>query len=258
MEPTQSVVNTSVSLSLGAQWITLIIGLVALWMRFPPLSTPDAEIKPELLPQVLTLEMLVQIVELVFYTWYLGHLASDVAAYRYFDWVFTTPLMLISTAAFFSYITGTSRELGSDETKKRELELGEKVKGKFVSNLQEWIADNFNSIAVIVVANFVMLLLGYLQEMGTISILYSTVFGFGAFIVSFYELYRTFVGAQPINQIIYWIMFGLWGLYGFAAMLSPISKNLSYNILDIFSKNFYGVFLAYILYTTPSSYKSLI
>jgi len=252
-QPTQSLVNTSVSLSLGAQWITLIVGLIALWMRFPPLSTPVSEIKPELLPQVLTLEMLVQIVELVFYTWYLGHLASDVAAYRYFDWVFTTPMMLISTAAFFSYITGTSR--GSTGTEgsggNGKKELGEPAKGKFISNLQEWFTDNSTPITIIVVANFVMLLLGYLQEIGVISLLYSTVFGFGAFVVSFYELYRTFVGVQPINQIIYWIMFVLWGLYGFAAMLSPIAKNLSYNILDIFAKNFYGLFLSYVLFITP-------
>lgn len=256
IEPTQSLVNTSVSLSLGAQWITLIIGLIALWMRFPPLTTPMSDIKTELLPQVLTLEMLVQIVELVFYTWYLGHLGADVAAYRYFDWVFTTPLMLISTAAFFSYVTGTSREIadagngnGNGNNKK---ELGESTKGKFISNLQEWIGDNFTSIMIIVVANFVMLLLGYLQEIGVVSILYSTVFGFGAFVVSFYELYRTFVGVQPVNQIIYWIMFIIWGLYGFAAMLSPISKNLAYNVLDIFSKNFYGLFLSYVLFITPN------
>lgn len=250
LQPTQAIVNTSVSLSLGAQWITLIIGLVALWMRFPPLTTPESDIKTELLPQVLTLEMLVQIVELVFYTWYLGHLASDVTAYRYFDWVFTTPLMLISTAAFFSYVTGTSRGSNTNGGNGKK-DLDEPAKGKFISNLQEWISDNFTPITVIVIANFVMLLLGYLQEIGAVSLLYSTLFGFGAFAMAFYELYRTFVGGQPVNQIIYWIMFVLWGLYGFAAMLTPISKNLAYNILDIFSKNFYGLFLSYVLYITP-------
>ena len=255
IEPTQSLVNTSVSLSLGAQWITLIIGLIALWMRFPPLKTPESDIKTELLPQVLTLEMLVQIVELIFYTWYLGHLASDVTAYRYFDWVFTTPLMLISTAAFFSYVTGTSREISETNNGNRngnyKNDLEEPKKGKFISNLQEWLKDNFTPIMIIVIANFIMLLFGYLQEIGVVSLLYSTLFGFGAFAVAFYELYRTFVGVQPVNQIIYWIMFIIWGLYGFAAVLTPISKNLAYNILDIFSKNFYGLFLSYVLFITP-------
>jgi hypothetical protein len=265
----QSIVNTSVTLSLGAQWITLVIGILALYGRFPPLSKPDNEIKTYLLPQVLTLEMLVQIIELIFYSWYLGHLASDVTSYRYFDWFFTTPLMLISTAAFFSYVTGTSRgvipssdtidNLQSDSEAFSNSENGivkkepdMPVRGRFISNLQEWLTDNFGSISLIVVANFIMLLLGYLQEIEVISLLYSTLFGFGAFVVVFYELYRTFVGVQPVNQIIYWIMFVLWGLYGFAAMLNPLAKNLSYNILDIFAKNFYGVFLAFVLYTTPT------
>ena len=129
--------------------------------------------------------------------------------------------------------------------------MEEPKKGKFISNLQEWLKDNFTPIMIIVIANFIMLLFGYLQEIGVVSLLYSTLFGFGAFAVAFYELYRTFVGVQPVNQIIYWIMFIIWGLYGFAAILTPISKNLAYNILDIFSKNFYGLFLSYVLFITP-------
>jgi hypothetical protein len=75
----------------------------------------------------------------------------------------------------------------------------------------------------------------------------STLFGFAAFVISFYEIYRSFVGDILINQFLYWIMFSLLSLYGVAATFSPLNKNFSYNILDIFSKNFYGIFLSGVL-----------
>ena len=41
----------------------------------------------------------------------------------------------------------------------------------------------------------------------------------------------------------------VWGLYGIAAMTDIKSKNIAYNLLDIVSKNFYGLFIYYyILY----------
>ena len=40
----------------------------------------------------------------------------------------------------------------------------------------------------------------------------------------------------------------IWSLYGVAAMLPSNYKNFSYNILDIFSKNFYGLYIAYRIY----------
>ena len=39
----------------------------------------------------------------------------------------------------------------------------------------------------------------------------------------------------------------VWGLYGVAAMTDLKTKNISYNILDIVSKNFYGLFIYYII-----------
>jgi hypothetical protein len=37
-------------------------------------------------------------------------------------------------------------------------------------------------------------------------------------------------------------------LYGVAAMFNSVWKNVSYNILDVFAKNFYGLFLSYLIY----------
>lgn len=240
----QSLLNLSVNYSLGAQWITLIIGLIALvfyWLN--PLKTKEDDSSP-ILPQILSLEMIVQIIELVFYTWYLGHLASDVTAYRYYDWVLTTPMMLISTTAFFSYMTTTQRPT---QNQKMNQINNDTTSQKPFSTIQEWASQNWISIIIIVFANFIMLLFGYLQELSFVSLTTSTLFGFAAFVISFYEIYRSFVGDILINQFLYWIMFSLWSLYGVAATFSPLNKNFSYNILDIFSKNFYGIFLSGVL-----------
>jgi bacteriorhodopsin len=37
-------------------------------------------------------------------------------------------------------------------------------------------------------------------------------------------------------------------VYGIAALLPYNVKNAMYNILDLFAKNFFGIFLAYVLY----------
>jgi bacteriorhodopsin len=47
----------------------------------------------------------------------------------------------------------------------------------------------------------------------------------------------------------YWFFVFTWSLYGVAALLPYDTKNSMYNILDLFAKNFLGVFLVYILWT---------
>jgi bacteriorhodopsin len=42
-------------------------------------------------------------------------------------------------------------------------------------------------------------------------------------------------------------MFVVWSLYGVAAVFDFTTKNISYNILDLFAKNFYGLFLYIII-----------
>ena len=44
-------------------------------------------------------------------------------------------------------------------------------------------------------------------------------------------------------------MASIWSIYGIAALFNFKIKNAFYNILDIFSKNFYGLFLAYLVYS---------
>ena len=91
-----------------------------------------------------------------------------------------------------------------------------------------------------------MLLFGYLGEIKQIPIILATVLGFLCFGGSFYEMYRSFVSS---SQYSYFLVFTLlWSLYGVAYLWNDSLKNTAYNILDIFSKNIYGLLLVWIVY----------
>jgi hypothetical protein len=92
-----------------------------------------------------------------------------------------------------------------------------------------------------------MLLFGYLQEIGMINLVWSSLLGYAALLGSFGLMYTKFVTKTPQQQGLFWFMFGVWSLYGVAAMFPSKEKNISYNILDIFAKNFYGLFLGYLI-----------
>ena len=211
--------------SLLIQVITLIINFFALTV---PLDKWDFVLK-----EILGLETVVQIIELIFYSWYRTHIATshtDVTRFRYYDWFLTTPIMLLSTAGFYAY-----------------LEREQNKETKEPLTLMEMITEKKVAIAGIAVLNALMLLFGYLQEIDIISITVSSLLGFLSLIGSFGIIYTEFVTKVPNNQGLFYFMFGVWSLYGFAAMLPDAPKNISYNILDIVAKNFYGIYLSYIM-----------
>ena len=88
-----------------------------------------------------------------------------------------------------------------------------------------------------------MLVFGFLGEVNILNKFISIPIGFVFFVLSFYTLYVKFVGTELINQYLFVFMFVVWGLYGFAAMFPSIIKNVSYNVLDLIAKNFYGIFI---------------
>ena len=50
-------------------------------------------------------------------------------------------------------------------------------------------------------------------------------------------------------KLLFWYFFITWSMYGISALFSYVPKNISYNVLDLFSKNFFGLFLSYKVYT---------
>jgi hypothetical protein len=217
-------VKASIDASLFIQIVTLLLNVFAF---FIPVDRWDFALK-----EILGLETAVQIVELGFYTWYRGEIVnkvSDITQFRYYDWFVTTPTMLFSTASYYGY-----------------LESREQPKKEPFSLIPFW-KENSNWILFMFLCNAFMLWFGYLQEVGLLSIVWSSVLGYASLLGSFGILYTQFVSKTPQQQGLFYFMFGIWSLYGIAAALQSKEKNIMYNVLDIFAKNFYGLFLGYLI-----------
>ena len=118
--------------------------------------------------------------------------------------------------------------------------------------LNEFIKEHKPILIKIVFYNFMMLVFGFLGEKGILDKHISIPIGFIFFGLSFNEIYK-FTNNIDINKTIFYILIFLWGLYGVAAMLPLVEKNTSYNILDMFSKNFYGLYIFYLLFYTDTA-----
>jgi hypothetical protein len=184
----------------------------------------------EFLKDLLKVELFVQIIEFIFYVWlfYFFHRVSkNITPFRYLDWSITTPLMLITLSGFLQH-TGTEPY-----------------------RLGDFLSKNVGPFVKIVLLNAAMLLFGLIGEFGYLNRYLSTALGFIPFAFNFKYIKDTFLpsSADPIkNGLFYWSLF-FWSLYGVFALMSYTVKNTGYNILDIFSKNFFGLFLAYVVWS---------
>lgn len=212
--------SASLVASLTAQWSTLAVNLVSLVQSLAP--------KDLILRTVLWIETIVQVIELAFYSWYSYHFhtVAEATFYRYHDWVVTTPLMLFSTMVYYEY----------------------RNRPDTIVTLQSFWEEHSGDVLRILAFNLLMLLFGYLHERKILDLVSSQVLGTASFVGAFYLLWEEFASKSPENAPVYWFMAIIWGLYGVAAMLSPVWKNTAYNLLDVFAKNFYGIFLSILIY----------
>ena len=213
-------IEVSLYASLAAQWSTLFVNFFSFTQKLPEFD--------EILRTVLGIETFVQIVELIFYSLYTTHLhrVAEITYYRYHDWAVTTPLMLFSTMIYYEY------QNNPDEK----------------TTLQTFWERHKYKVFAVFFFNLIMLGFGYAYERNVLDIVTSTVLGFGGFAGSFYVIWDSFASKSPDNYPLYTFMFVVWFLYGIAALLNPMWKNVSYNLLDVVAKNFYGVFLSYLIY----------
>jgi len=219
------IIHHSAGLSL---FIQIITGLIDYYVLTLPIA-PDLK----LLRELLLLEFIVQIVEGAFYVWLVFSISSapNITRYRYWDWFITTPTMLITFSTFLIYLK--FKESGATD----------------IPSFTSIISDNFKTYSSIVLLNASMLLFGYLGELKKISLFTSVFGGFVPFFIMFYIIYENFAKYTDLGTTLFWYFAIVWGLYGVAACLSYKLKNVSYNILDLFAKNFFGLFLAYLLYS---------
>jgi hypothetical protein len=88
-----------------------------------------------------------------------------------------------------------------------------------------------------------MLLFGYLVENGKLDKFTGISIGFIFLLISFYLIYKEYAIHTEDGKRLFFFMFIIWSLYGVAAIFPFYIKNISYNMLDIFAKNFFGLFL---------------
>lgn len=217
-----NLVKITTYLSILIQIIALFVGMIAYDKKIP--------IKDVMLSDILLIENIVQAVEFTFYL-VIGFIITNIptdklAQYRYYDWVITTPIMLLTTLLFFIY-----------ENNKKE----DKTESTW-----EIIKKEKKTIILLFILNFGMLIMGYLQETNQLPLLITNTFGFIFLIYNFYLLKQ--YAKTETSKKLYWIMFFVWSLYGVAATFNPVLKNTSYNMLDVVSKNFYGIFLSFLIF----------
>jgi len=218
-------IYTSLIASIVIQVLTAIIDIIAVMIKVPT--------NVLFLQQMLLLEVIVQFIEGFFYIYWFYNFTTilNVTPKRYFDWAFSTPTML--TTLIFYLIFLKNKE---DNTEK-ELDYF-KVFGQ-----------EFSTLIKIFILNWLMLLFGYLGEIKIIPVLLGVALGFIPFFIYYYIIYKKYALLSKDGHKIFFYFLIVWSLYGVVAVLPYKIKNICYNILDLFSKNFFGLFLSYLLFT---------
>jgi len=210
--------------------IQFIVGLINLYGL-----NIDVSDSKKIIKDILKLEFGVQIIEFIFYTWMITNLKliKNITPYRYLDWIITTPTMLITLISYLS--------------------------NKNESSLKDFLSKNKSFVINIITLNTIMLLFGLAGELNYIDYNTSIILGFIPFIFYFKLIYDKYLITNTENNKIklYWFFFIIWTIYGIVAFLPYEQKNTAYNILDLFSKNLFSVFLVIIILKSSNSSKKL-
>ena len=131
---------------------------------------------------------------------------------RYTDWMITTPIMLLVLCLVFVYNSG--------------------------GNLTAWF------FLLVLILNYLMLGAGYAGELNVIPKRYGLIWGFVFFFLLYGVIYMKFLYNKPNrdNSMIFWAFVVFWTIYGVIYESDEITKNIGYNVLDLFSKCFVGIF----------------
>jgi bacteriorhodopsin len=132
---------------------------------------------------------------------------------RYTDWFITTPFMLLALSMVLGY-----------ENKK---------------------LVKIYPFLLTLVFNFAMLLFGYLGEIRLLTRNIASFIGFIFFFLTYGTIWKLYMTGSKItsqSKYIFWIFLGIWALYGVFYHTKESTKMFGYNILDLISKAFIGLF----------------
>jgi len=191
------------------------------------------KLKPEhqILTDALKIETFVQIIEFIVYVWIFNKFnIKTMAIDRYKDWFVTTPLMLFTTMIYMIY----SYKIQKDDLSKY--------------SLIDFMKENKTQLVTVFLGNLAMLFFGLMGELGYMSKISATIWGFGALLYTFSYIYYNYARYSKNGKILFWLFSTVWSIYGIVYLLPVIPKNIGYNMLDIVAKNFFGLFLFIIIY----------
>ena len=174
--------------------------------------------KEEKVRNILNLETCISVIAAFFYGKFVKELDTTIDykkinETRYVDWAITTPIMLLVLILAF---------------------LFNNKEGAF----------SFSKYLVILVLNYAMLGFGYVGEIGLMDRITSNGLGFIAFAGIYYYFFQNYIKGRSNNDdfLLYSLFLFLWALYGVFYFFDSISRNVGYNVLDLFSRCFVGIF----------------
>ena len=216
-------IKITVYFSLLVQIVTGVFDYYVIQLNIPS--------KLLILQEVLIMELIVQIIEGIFYVWLALNITSvtNITPHRYYDWYLTTPTMLVSLCIYLVYLNNEERNIETTDS------------------FFTIIYNNMNVLLSILFLNFLMLTSGYLTEIKKISQLSGVLIGFIPFFICFYLIYYYFARFSLFGTEIFFYFLIVWSMYGVAALMSYRIKNIMYNILDLFAKNFFGLYLGFVV-----------
>jgi hypothetical protein len=213
------IVNSSTKISIYVQAIVGLLDIFAL--------TVNVAEKDMILKDILALETIVQVIETGWYVFVIQWLPQEeMAKSRYYDWLFSTPLMLVSLFCYLLY----------------EYQLENDPEGTTL-RLFDIVKQHSESFTRIILSNLAMLSIGYLYETGQIN--KQIAFWYGLiFLINTFSIIYSNTGKSTRGNIVFVVTFLLWSVYGVAFLLPTAQKNTIFNIVDLFSKNFFAIFVA--------------
>ena len=137
---------------------------------------------------------------------------------RYTDWAISTPLMLLVLCMVLGY--------------------------------ENKVTVTFLPFVGVLAFNFLMLGSGYLGELGRLSITMANAIGFVFFFFMYGIIWKVYMTGSKItyqSKVIFWLFVILWALYGVFYQSPKMTKIFGYNILDLLSKAFVGIFFWFYL-----------
>ena len=137
---------------------------------------------------------------------------------RYTDWAISTPLMLLVLCMVLGY--------------------------------ENKITVTFMPFILILLFNFLMLGSGYVGELGKLSTTNANIIGFVFFSLMYGTIWKVYMTGSKVtsqSKVIFWLFVILWAMYGVFYQTPQLTKVFGYNILDLLSKAFVGIFFWFYL-----------